>query len=176
VRSWTGQDPLPNFARSSAADEWKERGESLFNQGQFEHAEFCFERANVQDRAIQAKACRLRIVATRLPPSRARDSGFLEAGSVFIKCAKMSCGNVILARYSDAAQCLQDGSDFRGAVRSFVLAEKFSHAVSLAAEIKLYEKAMSLIRQHEARIDIDLINQVTLDAKVYYAEDFEGHK
>jgi len=85
----------------------------------------------------------------------------------------MSSGNVILARYSDAAQCLQDGSDFRGAVRSFVLAEKFPRAVSLAAEIKHYEKAMTLIRRYEAHIDIDLINRVTLDAKVYYAEKFK---
>ena len=154
--------------------EWKERAESLFHQSQFEHAEFCFERAKLFDRAMEAKACRLRIEASRMAPSPRRNSAFCTVASIFLSCAQDSKSGKTKEHYFDAAQCSENGSDFMAAVEAYVLAEKYSHAVSLAAKRKWYEQALDLIGQHEIRIrkqDRALIAQVTSRAKAHYADN-----
>ena len=123
--------------------------------------------------AAVATAYKLREVARDIPVSatRRRREAFLSAASSFECCAKTARSvEEECTYYAAAARCYAEINRHQDVLRALNLANMFTEAASYCFDNNLLDKAVSIIKEHEAQVDSHTTECIKEVARMSYLE------
>lgn len=148
-----------DFARASNEEQWANRAKLFFDNGQWEHAKNCYERAGKKQAASVADAYLQRERARRIPSEgkgKVRKVAFLDAAKAFGSCAQNA--NDVLAKNKYLrlyAGCLEEegeNSQLERAAEVYQQGNWVSDASRLYRELGMFNKIFDIITQSEASL------------------------
>ncbi|KAI9510706.1 hypothetical protein F5148DRAFT_1177323 [Russula earlei] len=179
VESRTSRHSLEPFVNESTAGEWSEEGNRLLNHREFEEAILAFDNAGDDYMAAVATAYQAQEVARDIPEpeTRRRREAFKNAASAFEHCAEIAkSAQEQSSHYAAAARCYADVKCHQDAVRALKLAKMFTEAASYCFDNNLLDTAVSIIKKHEAEVDLDTTESIKQVARMSYLESQELDK
>jgi hypothetical protein len=126
--------------------------------------------------AAVATAYQSREVARDIPGSekRRRRGAFVNAAKKFEHCAEMTRNaEEESTHYAAAARCYVEIKYHQDVVRAFQLANMFTDAASYSFDHNLLDTAVSIIKEHEAEVDLQTTDCIKEVARLSYLESKE---
>jgi len=123
-----------------------------------------------------ATAYKLQEVARDMPESetRRRREAFKSAATAFEHCAEIPRSTEEeRTHYAAAARCYAEINHHQDVVRTFKLASMFTEAASYCFDNNLLDNAVSIIKKHEAQVDLDTTECIKEVARMSYLESKE---
>ncbi|OVA06987.1 UvrD-like Helicase [Macleaya cordata] len=171
---------------ASSKEEWSSRGIKLFNEGYFEMATMCFERAGDSYREKWAKASGLRAAANRMHGSNSELAwvALIEAAEIYETIGKAEsaakcffelkefkragmlylekCGE---ARLEDAGDCFALAGCWSTAAEVYSRANCFSKCLAVCTNGNLFDMGLHLIEywKESANADVDIAKSQELN-------------
>ncbi|KAJ7051172.1 hypothetical protein C8F01DRAFT_1067163 [Mycena amicta] len=170
IQNCTLGEDTPQFAISSTPEEWKQRGQELFDKRLYSNAKMCFERAHMPLEAAVCSAHDLQYEASTMPAnSRQTKAKFLEAGEAFLACSQMAAEKADEARkyVFISGDCFERGGDIPRAIVVYTIAEDFSKVATLYRQLGKFDEAVLTIRTHPT-IDASIVDKITGVARLFY--------
>ncbi|KAF9613111.1 hypothetical protein IFM89_005590 [Coptis chinensis] len=153
---------------ASSKEEWSRRGIKLFNEGNFEMATMCFERAGDSNREKWARAAGLRSSADRLRGSNAELAhvALLQAAEIYVEISKAElaakcfielkeyekAGTLYLdkcgeTRLEDAGDCFSLAGRYSLAAEVYARGNCFSKCLAICTNGELFDMGLNFIKQ-----------------------------
>ncbi|QRW07579.1 P-loop nucleoside triphosphate hydrolase [Ceratobasidium sp. AG-Ba] len=165
-------DPIPDLIALSSKSEWANSGRLMFNKQLYSQAMLCFERAGMPlerkiASAYQARQEARLLLAKRTDRQTLRYS-FLNAAETFVDCATKSKGKQRRSCYIQAAECYQQAEKWEEAAEIFLSIRDFDSAAKDFRRAGCFDKAISVIKQNEDRIQKELADEIIAVARLEY--------
>jgi hypothetical protein len=173
VETQSTSSPLESFVNESSSGEWSEEGNRLLNHREFEEAILAYDNAGDDYMVAVATAYKLQEVARDLPESetRRRREAFMSAANAFEHCGEMARSvDEESTHYGAAARCYAEFKCHKDVVRAFKLAYMFTEAASYCFDKNLLDNAVSIIKNHEAQVDLHTTECIKEVARMSYLE------
>ena len=143
------------------------------NHKEYEEAILAFDNAGNSYMAAVAAAYQSQEVACDIPESqtRRRREAFVNTAGSFEHCAGMAKSvEEKSTYYAAAARCYAAIKYHQDVVRTFKLANMFTEAASYCFDNNLLEKAVSILKKHEAEMDFQTVDCIKEVARLSYLE------
>ena len=143
------------------------------NHREFEEAILAFDNAGDDYMVAVATAYKSQEVARDIPESetRRRREAFMNAGSVFERCGEIArSAEQERTHYAAAARCYAEIKCHQDVVRALKLADMFTEAASYCFDNNLLDNAVSIIKKHEAQVDLQTTECIKEVARMSYLE------
>jgi hypothetical protein len=158
---------------STTSGEWSNEGKRLLHHREFEEAILAFDNAGDIYMTAVAAAYQSHEVARSIPESetRRRREAFVSAANAFEHCAGIAKNHEEeCPHYAAAARCYAEIKFHQDVVRTLKLANKFTDAASYSFDNNLLDIAVSIIKEHEARVELDTTDRIKEVARLSYLE------
>ena len=145
----------------------------MFLNKRYTQASVAFRRAGRHREVEICNAYHLREKARSISTaaSATRIKAFDAAAKAFIGCAQDSPDrriNESLAYYGIAGECFSEACDPKSAAESYQKAERYDAAACAYREGGYFDEMVEVITQHKNTIDGDLLERLTMLARMYY--------
>jgi hypothetical protein len=140
---------------------------------EFEEAILAFDNARDVYMVDVATAYQSQEVARSIPESetRRRREAFKSAANTFEHCAGIAKNHEEeCSHHAAAARCYAEINLHQDVVRTLKLANKFTEAASYCFDNNLLDAAVSTIKRHEARVELDTTVRIKQVARLSYLE------
>ncbi|EIN13313.1 P-loop containing nucleoside triphosphate hydrolase protein [Punctularia strigosozonata HHB-11173 SS5] len=167
---------VERLANSSTAEEWATTAKELFSNKRYMQATYAYERANMHREASVSRAYHLRDTARTTPsenqkPTNLREEAFAEAARAFTSCAKKATkDSEKLAYFKVAGSCFGEADDDASAAKAYRHAQEFTLAAQHFRYAGLFDDAVSVIQDPNARVLPAVAEKIVNVAKIHYFE------
>ena len=135
-----------------------------------------FDNAGDNYMATVATAYQCQEVARDVPEleTRRRREAFMSAAKAFEHCAEIARNaEEESTHYAAAARCYAEIKYHQDVVRALKLGYMFTEAASYCFDNNLLDSAVSIIKKHEAEVDMHTTESITQVARLSYLESNE---